>query len=417
MKKIWWLNLYTIPSLIFLLKWGGIILLADIVFSQILVELLGLEKGMGVLLYTAFIYYTFSQCSKTTLAEHLHFHKTHINNQVLNKALIYDGCLFSVGSLLILFSCLQLSSLLSGSMSYLTSDLSSLIFYSPSMIVIFSSIAFSFILVARTNDSALFKAYYLSLRGWVKFKNTIISIMLNIFVTSMMIIPMALIEGLTFNLVLIIAGLTFGIMMFFDRRSALLHMRKIDQPFSYKIKYAVPSFFFSIVFVYLVSFLSHFDLSSKKISPEAKMTVLSTWSLFAPEISLKTFQEIAPHANLLNASILYSKAQKNIDGVPIEMLLTDLNPESILFHFIYGKLAERDYRFISEQIIENIDEWKKSRNVEGVISLVHKKCKTCWVSDFDKQLISEKLNYKWPKSFAIEKREIASDPSEEETKN
>lgn len=417
MKKIWWLNLYTIPSLIFLLKRGGIILLADIVFSQILVDLLGLEKGMGVLLYAAFIYYTFSQCTKTNLAEHLHFHKTHINNQVLNKALVYDGCLFSVGSLLIFFSCVHLSSVLGGSMSDLTSDLSSLIFYAPSMIIIFSALSFTFILVSRINDSALFKTYYSSLSGWVKFKYSIFAMVIYFVVTSMIIVPIVLVEGLSLTSVFIVGGLALCVMMIFDRRSALLHLRKIDQPFKYKIKYAIPSFLFSLAFFYLVSFLSHFDLSSKRMSPDAKMVVLNTWSVFAPEIDLKTFQEISPYANPLEAPILYSKAKKSIDGVPVEILLTDLSPNSILFYFVYGKPIERDYRFISEQILQNIDEWKKSRNAGEIISLVHKKCKTCWISDFDKQLISEKLNYKWPKSLAIENREIASDPSEKEAKN
>ncbi len=414
MKKIWWLNLYTIPSLIFLLKWGGIILLVDIAFSQILVDILGLEKGMGVLLYVAFIYYTLSQCTKTNLAEHLHFHKTHINNQLLNKALIYDGCLFSIGSLVILFSCVQLSSLFGGSMSDLTSDLSSLIFYAPSMIILFSAIAFSFILVSRINDSAISKAYYSSLTGWAKFKNSIFALMIYFIVTSMIVIPLILVKGLSLNFVFIVGGLALCIMMTFDRRSVLLHLRKIDQPFKYKIKYSIPSFLFSFVFVYLVSFLSQIDLSSKRMSPEAKMIVLNTWSVFAPEIDLKTFQEISPYANSLDASILYRKAEKSIKGVPVGILLSELNPKATLFYFIYGKPVERDYRFISEQILQNIDEWKNSSNTGEIISLVHKKCKTCWVSDFDKQLISEKLNYKWPKNLTIDRREIASDPAKAE---
>lgn len=417
MKKIWWLNLYTIPSLIFLLKWGGIILLADIAFSQVIADLLGLEKGMGVLLYVAFIYYTLSQCTKTNLAEHLHFHKTHINNQLLNKALIYDGCLFSIGSLLILFSCVQLSSLLGGSMSDLTSDLSSLIFYSPSMIILFSAIAFSFILVSRINDSAISKAYYSSLTGWAKLKNSIFALIIYFIVTSMIVIPLVLVKGLSLNFVFIIGVLALCIMMTFDRRSVLLHLRKIDQPFKYKIKYSIPSFLFSFVFVYLVSLLSHIDLSSKRMSPEAKMIVLNTWSVFAPEIDLKTFQEIAPYANSLDASILYSKAQKSIEGVPVEILFKELDPMNTALYFIYGKPVERDYRFISEQILQNIDEWKKNSNAKKIISLVHKNCKTCWVSDFDKQLITEKINYKWPTNVVIEKREIASDPIEDEAKN
>ncbi|MFY7994427.1 MAG: hypothetical protein ACOVP4_14110 [Bacteriovoracaceae bacterium] len=414
MKKIWWLNLYTIPSLIVLLKWGGIILLVDIAYSQVIADLLGLEKEIGVVVYPSFICSIILQSAKTNLAQHLHFHKTHISNQVLNKALLSDASLFSIGALLIFYSNLWLSSVLGGSMSDSTSYLSSLVFHAPSILIIFFSFVFCLLFVSRINDAEIAKSYYASLKGWKKLKNSILSLIIYSIFTSIIVIPLVLVEGLGLNLVFIVAGFASCIIMIHDRRSALLHLRKIDQPFKYKIKYAIPSLLFSIVFVYFVSFLSHLDLSSKKISPEAKMTVVSTWSVFAPEINLKTFQEIAPHSNLLNASVLYSKAQKNIDGVPVEMLLTDLNPESILLHFIYGKSVERDYRFISEQILQNIDEWKNSSNTGEIISLVHKKCKTCWVSDFDKQLISEKLNYKWPKNLTIDRREIASDPAKAE---
>jgi hypothetical protein len=363
---------------------------------------------LGAIVYFYLIY---KVCSFATsgMGGNLNFHKSHMNFKDIFKAQITEAVVFSLGILGIFLVVMIFSSLFGGAFSS-EHFLGDLIRQIPVTSFFISSIVFLFLIALRLTGS-------LSERT-LRFQTQSAHEKLFYFICYLSVLPIILIMSTFWNTsmltaigIIIITSIITGIV---DRFKENFHLREKTQKVRSMIKIIPFSAVAAVSLIFSFSLLLPFE-TNQKSSSYAKALTFEAWSSFHPEISLSQFKVLTAVTDRSDADLLYSKATKSIEGVPVEELFDEIGPENLIGFMRYGKPSARDYQYMSDYMIHNIEKWKKDPLAKRFVFDLTEKCPKCFSTDMDRSLLSEKIDYKWPKSIVIEKREIASDSVENET--
>lgn len=402
MKKNWWLKLYTVPSLIDISKSAAICLSLDVVITHILSD----TDGLGFVSYFYFLMRCFKNATQVNLAGNISFHKTHINFPELNNALLKDAAIFSIGSIIIFYCFLILSSLLGGSMSG-HNLFENIFFQSISLSTL--SIVFYFFGMFQLRMSLKRELAFKPESMWVRFKKFVCLYSAILFVTFFGI-ALSVVFGMSLVTTSILVMMTVVISYSYDRRRVLLHLRDEKHEIRTLAKQFFPAFMLSLIVFFGISTINSHEFKNKNMLPYSKLVSMEVWSGFSPELDLATFKELSVVADDTDWSILYRKAPQNLGEIPVEEVILKMKPAQLEAYIYYAKPSGRNLEYISDHMIGNIDHWKNDYKAKRFISTLTEKCKQCWVADIDKSLLSEKTGYKWPKNIVIDRRDIASEP-------